>query len=156
MVTRSQHARPGRTISRTIGGPSATVLNAHSSHLNAESRGGVGVSRSELRGKPGTRSNTESEQANTHSRQAGVCRGAWGYRYILGCVSVCGFVTTLSGGLCGCCVDLCGWSSGHLCSGVLGLWCQIFYSHTCVYFSATGKRKNVAPPTVRSLWSRSP
>lgn len=33
----------------------------------------------------------------------------------------------------------------------LGLWCQIFYSHTCVYFSATGKRKNVAPPTVRSL-----
>ena len=35
------------------------------------------------------------------NREAGVCRGAGVYRYILGCVSVCGFVTTLSGGLCG-------------------------------------------------------
>jgi hypothetical protein len=42
-----------------------------------------------------------AEPTRTAHKQAGVCRGAPPYRYILGLLSICGFVTTLSGGWCG-------------------------------------------------------
>jgi hypothetical protein len=42
-----------------------------------------------------------ANRCSANKRSVGVCLGAWGPIYVLSSLSVCGFVTTLSGGVCG-------------------------------------------------------
>ena len=55
----------------------------------------------------------------------GVCLGTGPYIYILGLLSICGFVTTLSGGVCGCAAPP--WEVGF---GLVGGW--DFYIRVCM------------------------
>jgi len=65
--------------------------------------GGVGVSRVLISlDSPADQPRRVAEPTRSANTQRGICLSAPPYRYILGLLSMCGFVTTLGGGVCGC------------------------------------------------------
>lgn len=69
--------------------------------LATHSGGGVTLSVNTLGGRPATGTRRAVRPAPTVNTARGVCRGDPAPIYVLSFLSICGFVTTLSGGVCG-------------------------------------------------------